>query len=117
MRPRSTRPYPLSWWSASSHRRVRHVLVNSIGGCSGSAVTSPRKLKREKRLFRLNVPTTTCTLLYDRLKQAGTTLARRMVQRRSLGYVGATDGSKLNQGRAARRGERRCEVDGLRSFR
>lgn len=45
------------------------MLVNSIGGCSGSAVTSPRKLKREKRLFRLNVPTATCTLLYDRLKQ------------------------------------------------
>src|SRR5215203_668473 len=53
MRPRFTRPYPLSWWSASSHRRVRHVLVNSIGGRSGSAVTSPRKLKREKKVVQV----------------------------------------------------------------
>jgi hypothetical protein len=47
-------------------------------------------LKRENRLFRLNVPTATCTLLSDRLKQVRLLPAERPKQTPSrLDYVAA----------------------------
>jgi hypothetical protein len=79
-----------------------NVLVNSTGGCSGSAVTSPRKLKRAKRLFRLNVPTATCTLFSDRLKQVRLAPAERpKPSAPRLGYVAALQTSQQAQSAAS----------------